>query len=121
MGLDGNPAQGFGAVTNQVPGRMQAGIELSTLFVDLYPGHSRGNRLVDVMHNPIYFLGHAHDLTVTNPAGITGLAATLGMKQRRLQHDGKLVFAGRTFQDFHIGLEVITMEKEAKRHIPRPY
>jgi hypothetical protein len=43
------------------------------------------------------------------------------MEQRGPQHHGKLVLMGRALQDFHVGLEVITMEKEAERHIPCPY
>jgi hypothetical protein len=43
------------------------------------------------------------------------------MEQGGAQHYGKFVLVGRAVEDFYISLEVITMEKEAKRHIPCPY
>ena len=77
--------------------------------------------MVDEMDDPVRILNHAQYLAFADPAGITGLSAALGMKQRGAQHHGEFVLVGRAIQDFHIGLEVITMEKEAKRHIPCPY
>ncbi|MOA38651.1 hypothetical protein D3C78_1603580 [compost metagenome] len=73
------------------------------------------------MNDPVRILDNPQYLTITDPARIKGLSATLGVKQRRAQHHCKFVLVGRAIQDLHIGLELITMEKEAKRHIPCSY
>ncbi|GGK49301.1 hypothetical protein GCM10009103_49720 [Pseudomonas koreensis] len=73
------------------------------------------------MNDPVRLLNYAQHLAFADPAGIAGLATALRMKQRGAQHDSEFVLVGRAVEDFHISLEVITMEKEAKRHIPCPY
>ncbi|VVM91421.1 hypothetical protein PS624_02837 [Pseudomonas fluorescens] len=73
------------------------------------------------MNDPVRLLHYTQYLALADPAGITRLTATLRMEQCGAQHHGKFVLLGRAVEDFHIGLEVITMEKEAKRHIPCPY
>jgi hypothetical protein len=73
------------------------------------------------MNDPLRLLHYTQYLAFADPAGITWLTAALRMKQCGAQYHGEFVLLGRAVEDFHIGLEVITMEKEAKRHIPCPY
>ncbi|BBH34673.1 putative uncharacterized protein [Pseudomonas sp. St290] len=73
------------------------------------------------MNDLLPVLDHAQHLAFTDPSSVAGLTATLGVEQCGAQHHGKLMFLGAAIQDFHIGLEVIAMEKEAKRHVPYPH
>jgi hypothetical protein len=91
------------------------------LFVDPNLSHAWFYRMVDEMNDPVRILNNPQYPAFADPAGVKGLSTALGVKQRGAQHHGKFVLVGRAIQDFHIGLEVITMEKEAKRHIPCPY
>jgi hypothetical protein len=100
---------------------MHAGIELAALFIDPDLGHAGLYRVVDVMDDPVWILDDPQYLAFTDPAGITRLSTALGVEQCGAQNDREFMLVGRAIQDFHIGLEVITMEKEAKRHIPCPY
>jgi hypothetical protein len=101
--------------------RVHSGIELAALFIDPDLRHAEFYRVIDVMNDPVRILDYSQHLAFADPAGITGLAAALGVKQRGAQNDREFILVGRAIQDFHIGFEVITMEKEAKRHIPCPY
>ncbi|MOA30502.1 hypothetical protein D3C78_1515960 [compost metagenome] len=121
MGFDRHPAQRLDEMPDQVPGRMHACIELAALFVDADAGHAELYRSVDKMNDPVRFLHYTQYLAFADPAGITRLTTALRVKQRGAQDHGEFVLLGRAVEDFHIGLEVITMEKEAKRHIPCPY
>jgi hypothetical protein len=119
--LDWHPAHGLDEMADQMAGGVHARVELATLFVDPNQGHAGFYRVLDEMDDPVWILNHAQYPAVADPADITGLSAALGVEQRCAQHHGEFILVGRTFQDFHIGLEVITMEKEAKRHIPCSY
>ena len=73
------------------------------------------------MNDLLSVLNDAQHLAFTDPSGVAGLTAALGVEQRGAQHHGKFMFPGAAIQDFHVGLEVIAVEKEAKRHVPYPH
>jgi hypothetical protein len=108
-------------MTNQMASGVHARVEPAPLLVDTDLGHASLYRSVDKMNDPVRILDDSCDLAFANPAGVTGLSATLGVKQCCAQHHGEFVLVRCAFQDFHIGDEVITMEKEAKRHVPCSY
>jgi hypothetical protein len=93
---------------------------LATLLVDPNPGHARGYRAVDKMDDAVGILDHTKHLALADPAGIKRLSTALGVKECGPQHDGEFVLVGHAVQYFHVGIEVITVEKEAKRHVPNP-
>lgn len=80
MGFGGYPAQLLAAYTNQMPGRMQAGMQPTAGFVDLSlcPACRYGH--ADVVHDSILSLHNLDDLAVADPARVAGLPAALGMK-----------------------------------------
>jgi hypothetical protein len=100
---------------------MHARIELATRRVDPNLDHPEFYRVVDKVDDPVRILNHAQHTAFTDKASVEGLSAALRVKQRGAQHHGEFVLVGRAIQDFHVSLEIITMEKEAKRHIPCPY
>ncbi|MNG07455.1 hypothetical protein D3C84_907550 [compost metagenome] len=118
MRLDRHPAQGLNKVTDQMAGGVHARVELATLFVDPNLGHAEFYRAIDKMDDSVRVLNHAQHLAFTDPAGVEGLSAPLWMKQRGAQHHREFILAGRAVQHFNVGLEIITMEKQAKRHSP---
>jgi hypothetical protein len=73
------------------------------------------------MNDPFGILHHSQYLAFADPASVTRLSAALRVEEGSAQYHGKFVFAGGAFQDFHVGLELITMEKKAQRHIPGSY
>jgi hypothetical protein len=73
------------------------------------------------MNDLLPVLDHAQHLACADPSSVAGLTATLGVEQGGVQYHGKFMFPGAAIQDFHVGLEVIAMEKEAKRHVPYPH
>ncbi|MNL39185.1 hypothetical protein D3C87_1614490 [compost metagenome] len=117
MRLDRHPAHGLYKVADQMASRMHARVEQSALFVDADWRHPGFYRLVDKMNDPLGILNHAQHLAFADPASVARLSTALGMEQGRAQDHGKLVFVRGAFQDFHVGLELITMEKKAQRHI----
>nr|BFE95250.1 hypothetical protein GCM10020185_57860 [Pseudomonas brassicacearum subsp. brassicacearum] len=101
-------------MADQMPSRVQARIQLPTLRIHADRSRAQGHRTVDVMDDLWPFLDHAQHLAFTDPSGVAGLTATLGVEQRGVQHHGKLMVPGAAIQDFRVGLEVIAMEKKRR-------
>ncbi|VVO42727.1 hypothetical protein PS712_06053 [Pseudomonas fluorescens] len=99
---------------------MHPRIELAALFVDVDLGHADFYRAVDEMDDPVRILNDAQYSAFADPASIEGLPSALRVKQCCAQHHSEFALVGCAVQDFHVGLEVITMEKKAKRHSPCP-
>ena len=99
---------------------MHARIEAAALFIDTDDGHAQRQRAVDEVHNALRFLYHARHPAFTDPAGVARLTAALRVKQGSAQHYGEFVLVGCAVEDFDIRLEVVTVKKQAKRHIPCP-
>jgi hypothetical protein len=117
MCLDGHPAQSLDEVTDQMTGGVHACVEPATVFIDPYDCHAESYRQVDEMDDPLGVLNHSQYLAFANPACIRRLSTALWVKQGGTQDHGKLVLVRDAFQDFHVGLELIAMEKKAQRHI----
>ena len=116
MGFGGYPAQLLAAYTNQMPGRMQAGMQPTAGFVDLSlcPACRYGH--ADVVHDSILSLHNLDDLAVADPARVAGLPAALGMKGGGAEDDGKPVFLGRAVDDFDLAAHGVVIEKQALGH-----
>ena len=56
VSFSGYPASLFAHHADQVPGRMQSGIQLATLGIDANLYRAKGNGLREVMHDAVVFL-----------------------------------------------------------------
>lgn len=117
MSLDRHPAQAFAGIANQMPGGVQTRVQGAALCIDPCGDRAGLRRLVDVVHHAVDFLGNAHDLAVTEPAGVERLPAALRVENRRLQDDGKLVFVGCTTEHFQLGRQVVVGKKTGARSL----
>jgi len=107
---------GLADVTEQVPGRMQPRMQLAPAFVD--PGqHTAGRqRAGGVVQDTVAVLDHPGHLGGTDPAGVAGLAAALGMEGRGQQFDDITVLGGATGVDLDLGDQAVAQEIQALGH-----
>src|SRR5690606_28852418 len=111
---------GLDEVADQMAGGVHAAIELPALLIHPNLCHAGVHGSINEMDDPVRILYHPQNLALADPASIKGLSASLRMKQRGPEYHGEFIFLGCAVQDLYIGFEVITMEKEAKRHVPCP-